>query len=288
MAYLRTRRRASENTCVSYHLDLADFIRWSAGREIKAWEDVDRNAIRAWLGWMHREGYATSSIARKLSSLRALYRYMQLRQQIHHNPFSLVVGPKQLKHLPTVLTVGEVELLLAQPDVSTPVGVRDLALLEVLYATGVRVSELMGMKISDVDWQESSVRVHGKGNKERIVLLGERAMTCLETYIHEARTHLMNGRHDEEHLFLSRLGLRLSVRMFHVALNRYLRQAGLEKRVTPHTLRHTFATHMLEGGADLRVVQELLGHANLSTTQIYTHISEGHLRDAYTQAHPNA
>ncbi len=237
---------------------------------------------------MHREGYAPASIARKLSSLRALSRYLQLRGQTGQNPFALVRPPKQMKHLPTVLTVEEVEAILAQPDVTTPTGIRDLALLEVLYSTGVRVGELLVMKLSDIDWHERSVLVHGKGNKERIVLMGERAMIALETYIHSARAQLLNGNLRSEYVFVSRLGRPLSVRMFHVALGRYLKLAGLEKRVTPHTLRHTFATHLLEGGADLRVVQELLGHANLATTQIYTHISEGYLRDAYNQAHPNA
>lgn len=286
--YLRTRRRAAENTRTAYRLDLADFLSWCSERDIAQWQDLDRKTIRSWLGWLHREGYAASSIARKLAAIRALYRFMELDGQPAGNPFLLLKPPKQLKQLPTVLSVEEVERLLAQPDLSTPVGIRDLALMEVLYATGVRVGELLTMRLTDVDWHESSVRVWGKGNKQRIVLMGERAMTCLESYIHEARPQLLSGHRDEGHLFLSRLGLPLSVRMFHVALNRYLAAAGLEKRVTPHTLRHTFASHLLEGGADLRVVQELLGHSNLATTQIYTHISEGHLRDAYSRAHPNA
>jgi tyrosine recombinase XerC len=288
LEYLRTRRRAAENTRVNYGLDLADCASWCSERDIEHWQDMDRNSVRAWLAWMHREGYAPSSIARKLSALRALFRFLELRQELTANPLTLIKGPKQIKYLPAVLSVEQVELLLAQPDRDTPVGIRDLALLEVLYASGVRVGELLAMKLADIDWDGSSVRVHGKGNKDRIVLLGERAMLSLEIYIHEARPLLMNGREGEPHLFLSRLGRPLSVRMFHVALRRYVGQAGLERRVTPHTLRHTFASHLLEGGADLRVVQELLGHASLATTQIYTHISEGHLRDAYAQAHPNS
>jgi len=286
--YLRTRRRAAENTCVSYGLDLADFAAWCAQAGIHRWEELDRNAMRSWLGWMHRQGYAPSSIARKLSSIRALLRFLELRGELDRNPLALVKAPKQVKYLPSVLTVDEVERLLAQPDLSKPTGIRDMALLEVAYASGVRVSELLTMQLGDIRWDESAVMVRGKGNKQRIVLLGERAIMCLETYLHDARPLLLNSRTNVPAVFLSRLGLPLSVRMFHVALARYLLAAGLAKRVTPHTLRHTFATHLLEGGADLRVVQELLGHSNLSTTQIYTHISEGHLRDAYSQAHPNA
>ena len=288
LEYLQTRRRAAANTQIAYAADLNDFAAWCSTKGVESWQDVGRNTLRAWLGWMHREGYAPSSIARKLSAVRALFRFLELRRELPQNPLTLVKAPKQVGYLPTVLTVEEVELLLSQPDLDTPTGVRDLALLEVLYATGVRISELLGMKLGDIDWEKNSALVSGKGNKQRIVLLGERAMTCLEMYIHDARPMLTNGRESEKALFISRLGLPLSQRMVHVALARYLSEAGLEKRVTPHTLRHTFATHLLEGGADLRVVQELLGHANLATTQIYTHISEGHLRDAYSQAHPNA
>jgi len=288
IAYLRTRRRAAENTCVAYRLDLTDLVAWCAGQGVETWEGLDRTLVRRWLAWMHAEGYAPSSIARKLAAVRALFRFLQLNERLDRNPFLLVKPPKQVKHLPGVLTVDEVERLLAQPDVTTPTGIRDLALLETLYSTGVRVSELMGMRLPDLDWHGSSALIRGKGNKERIVLLGERAMVTLEQYIHEGRPFLRNGRTGCDHVFLSRLGRPLSVRMFHVALSSYLDRADLEKRVTPHTLRHTFASHLLEGGADLRVVQELLGHASLQTTQIYTHISEGHLRDVYTLAHPNA
>jgi tyrosine recombinase XerC len=288
LEYMRVRRRAAENTCIGYGLDLHDFVEWCSDHGKDASSDIDRATIRAWLAGMQRDGYAPSSIARKLASVRAFFRFLELHGDRSSNPFLNIKPPKQTRYLPSVMTVEEVERLLAQPDISSLVGLRDLALLEVLYATGVRVSELLSMRMPDVDWHDSSVLVRGKGNKQRIVLLGEPAMISLETYIHGSRGQLLGDRPDPQYLFLSRLGRRLSVRMFHVALNRYLLSAGLEKRVTPHTLRHTFASHLLEGGADLRVVQELLGHSNLSTTQIYTHISEGHLREAYAQAHPSA
>jgi integrase/recombinase XerD len=287
LEYLRVRKRASDNTIRGYRLDLRDFVEWCRAQNLSSWSELDRSRIRTWLGWMNREGYATSSVSRKLSAVRSLFRFLEIQRELEQNPVSLVKAPKQVKYLPSVLTVAEVERLLEQPDSSRPIGLRDLAALEVLYSTGLRVSELLAIRLADIDWEGRSIRVIGKGNKERIVLLGARAMECLETYIHTSRPALMNGKHDES-LFLSRLGRGLSVRMFHVAIGNYLQGAGLGKRVTPHTLRHTFASHLLEGGADLRVVQELLGHANLSTTQIYTHVSEGHLRDSYAKAHPNA
>ncbi len=281
------RRRAAENTRLAYRLDLADFASWCESVGVNSWQELNRTQIRSWLATMQREGYASSSIARKLAAVRAFYRYLELESKIEQNPFFLIKPPKKASYLPTVLTVEEVERLLSQPDRETPTGIRDLAALEMLYASGLRVNELLNVRLDDVDWGDRTVRVRGKGGNERLVLLGEQAMITLEAYIHKARPQLMNGQ-ASDYLFLSRLGRRLSVRMFHVALNCYLKSAGLEKRVTPHTLRHTFASHLLEGGADLRVVQELLGHASLQTTQIYTHVSDGHLRDTYSKAHPGA
>ncbi|HZT96882.1 MAG TPA: site-specific tyrosine recombinase XerD [Chloroflexota bacterium] len=288
LEYLRVRRHAAENTRTAYALDLTAFASWCGDHGVDSWGAVDRGHIRAWLAWMQKEGYAGASIARKLAAVRAFFRFLELGREIERNPLFLIKPPKGTRHLPSVLTVEEVELLLAQPDRSTPTGIRDLAALEVLYATGLRVSELLNMRLENVDWEGASILVEGKGSKERFVLLGEQAMIALEMYIHEGRPLLRGNAGDCDYVFLSRLGRRLSVRMFHVALGRYLKSAGLQKRVTPHTLRHTFASHLLEGGADLRVVQELLGHSNLQTTQIYTHVSDGHLRDAYAKAHPGA
>jgi integrase/recombinase XerD len=182
-----------------------------------------------------------------------------------------------------VLSVDEIERLIEAPDRGTPLGIRDRAMLEVMYATGMRVSELLSLDIEDVDWPGRSIRVMGKGNKERIVLLGDLAVDALERYVHDARGALLRSRRTDA-LFLSHLGRRLSVRGFHVLLQSHLERAGIARHVTPHTLRHSFATHLLEGGADLRSVQELLGHASVSTTQVYTHISEGYLREAYARA----
>jgi tyrosine recombinase XerC len=288
LLHLRSRKRASEHTVVNYGLDLAGLFDWCATRGVLQWNDLDRHAVRAWTAWLHRQGYAPSTIARKMSAARSLFRHMELRATVRENPFALVKAPKQVQHLPSILSVSEIEHILSQPDRASPQGTRDHALLEVLYSSGMRVGELLSVRLEDVDWEGRSVRVYGKGGKERIVLLGDRAVQAVEVYVHQARHQLLNGKTSCEFLFLSRLGRRLSMRMFHLAVEKYIASAGLGKRVTPHTLRHTFATHMLEGGADLRVVQELLGHSRLSTTQIYTHVSEGYLRDAYHQAHPNS
>jgi integrase/recombinase XerD len=185
------------------------------------------------------------------------------------------------------LTVEEIERLLVAPDGATPLGIRDRCLFEVLYATGLRVSELLGLRVDQIDWTRRSIQVLGKGSKERIVLVGDLAIDALEHYIHEARPQLERDVSCDD-LFLSHLGQALSVRGFHLVLQRHLAHCGIARHVTPHTLRHSFATHLLEGGADLRTVQELLGHASVSTTQVYTHVSEGYLRDVYSRAHRGA
>jgi integrase/recombinase XerD len=198
----------------------------------------------------------------------------------------LVPAPRVRKTLPGVLSVEEVERLLEAPKGDTPLGLRDRCLLEVLYATGLRVSELLSLRIEQIDWVAKTIRVVGKGSKERLVLIGDLAVDALERYIHEGRPALLKGECDA--LFLSNLGKRLSVRGFHLILQGHLRTAGIERHVTPHTLRHSFATHMLEGGADLRTVQELLGHASVSTTQVYTHVSGTYIREMYARAHRGA
>jgi integrase/recombinase XerD len=243
--------------------------------------------MRAWVAWMHSEKYAPASIARKLSAVRALFRFLAREGLVSQSPLLLVPAPKRGRSLPNVLSVDEIENLLSIPASDTALGLRDRAMLEVLYATGLRVSELLTLRLDQVEWSERSMRVVGKGNKERIVLLGDLAIDALEAYIHRGRPHLL-GKSVTDALFLSHLGAPLSVRGFHVVLQGHVRAAGLTKHITPHTLRHSFATHLLEGGADLRSVQELLGHASVATTQVYTHISEGHLREVYARAHRGA
>jgi tyrosine recombinase XerC len=284
---LHERRGASPHTTANYRLDLEHLAHWAGEHDITSWRALTRQLVRSWVAWMHAEGYAPASIGRKLSSLRSLYRYLMREGIVAESPLQLVPGPKRGRTLPNVLSVDEIERLLAQPDSKTPLGMRDRCLLEMMYATGLRVSELVGLTLEQIDWGQRTIRVIGKGSKERIVLAGELAMEALETYLHNGRPRLLREVTTEA-LFLSHLGSPLSVRGFHAVLAGYVRSAGLERRVTPHTLRHSFATHLLEGGADLRSVQELLGHASVSTTQVYTHVSEGYLREVYSRAHKGA
>lgn len=284
---LEQRRSASPHTLANYRLDLTHLCEWLAARPEGSWQDVDRKTIRAWVAWMHAEGYASASIGRKLSTLRSLFRFLVREERVARSPLLLIPAPKKRTSLPPVLTVAEVERLLVAPEATSPLGLRDRCMFEVLYATGLRLSELLGLTLDQIDWPRRSVQVRGKGNKDRVVLLGDLAIDALERYIHQGRPHLLRDS-DCAALYLSHLGRPLSVRGFHVILQNHLRTAGIQRHVTPHTLRHSFATHLLEGGADLRTVQELLGHASISTTQVYTHVSEGYLRDVYAKAHRGA
>lgn len=280
---LRERRGASSHTVQNYGLDLASLAEWLAVRRVHSWSDVDRQAVRSWATWMHAEGYARASVARKLSAARSFYRFLAREGQVDRSPFALVPAARGSRALPHVLSVQEIERLIAAPDVSTPLGLRDHAMFETMYATGLRVSELLGLSIASIDWREATARVMGKGSRQRLVIVGEMALLALSTYLQQARPSLA-GSDSGDALFLNHHGKPLAVRGFHLILGEHVRRAGITKHVTPHTLRHSFATHMLEGGADLRSVQELLGHSNVSTTQIYTHVSEGYLRDLYHQA----
>lgn len=284
---LEQRRGASPHTLANYRLDLTNLCEWVASRPEGSWQDVDRKTIRAWVAWMHAQGYASASICRKLSALRSLFRFLVREERVARSPLLLIPAPKKRASLPPVLTVEEIERLLAAPEAASPLGLRDRCMFEVLYATGLRLSELLGLTLEQIDWPRRSAQVRGKGNKDRIVLLGDLAIDALERYIHQGRPHLLRDS-DCAALYLSHLGNPLSVRGFHVILQNHRRTAGIQRHVTPHTLRHSFATHLLEGGADLRTVQELLGHASISTTQVYTHVSEGYLRDVYAKAHRGA
>lgn len=284
---LRERRGASPHTLINYRLDLEHFIEWGRELDITDWQAIDRQVIRRYVAWMHAEGYAPASVTRALAALRSLFRFLLREGDLSKNPLMLITPPKAARRLPNVLTVEEVERLLAVPNSSSLLHVRDRCLLEVLYGTGLRVSELLALRLDDIDWTERTVRIWGKGSKERIVLLGDLAIDALEHYLREARPQLQRESKTDA-LFLSNLGKPLSVRGFHVILQGHLKSADISRHVTPHTLRHSFATHLLEGGADLRSVQDLLGHATVSTTQVYTHISEGYLREVYAKAHKGA
>lgn len=288
MRYLEAERSASPHTLANYSREVGEFLRFLAGEGIAHWEDVDRSVLSRYLIWLASRRFARGSVARRVAEVRSFGTYLQREGWTAVHPFQALQAPKSGRRLPDVLSVREMVALLSQPDTATPQGVRDRAMLEVLYAGGLRVSELVGLDLGQYDLQRGEVRVWGKGGKERIALLGQPAQHWLRRYVADGRPQLAGPRAKSRALFLNRLGSRLSARSVQSVLRRYTLQAGLDKHITPHVLRHTFATHLLDGGADLRVVQELLGHAQLSTTQVYTHVSRSRLRAVYLRAHPLA
>ncbi len=253
--------------------------------------EIDSLAIRAFVADLHRRGIARSSVARKLATLRSFFRYLCREGVLQANPAKLVPTPKLPKRLPAYLSVDEVDRLLVSPSDEDPAGARDLAILELFYASGIRLSELTGLDVRDMDIRESLVRVRGKGNKERIVPVGSKAIAALRRYL-GWRSELVQGSKrampEPLALFLNRQGGRLSQRGAARIVLKYLNRSGLGPKITPHGLRHSYATHLLQAGADLRAIQELLGHSRLSTTQRYTHLNLDHLMEVYDKAHPRA
>ncbi len=285
---LRSVRKASSHTVRAYARDLADFVAFMEAEGVAGWQEVTTLHLRRFLNWLFAQGYERRSIARKLSSVRSLLRFLAQTGQIPVNPALDLRQPKQLQKLPQVLEVAEVERLLEAPNVTTPRGLRDRALLELLYATGLRVSEVASLRLSDIDFAEQLVRVRGKGAKERFVLLHEEALFWLHRYLTEGRPHLLRrAKQITDAVFVSQKGTPLTARQIHRLVAQYARKV-LGRAISPHVLRHSFATHLLEGGADLRVIQELLGHASLAATQIYTRLSRTHLRRVYEKAHPRS
>ena len=256
---------------------------------------ADAMTIRRFLGHLDSFGYSSATVARKIATLRSFYKWMHLREHCESNPMLLIRTPKQTKRLPKAITVDEVDKLLSMPDNRTTLGARDRAILETLYSTGVRVSELVDLNRSDLDMNDQTMSVRGKGKKQRIVPLGTHALAAIRHYLTllEPDPRFVALREQsavDPHvpLFVNKNGGRLSSRSVRRKLDKYLKEAGLNSSISPHTLRHSFATHLLDNGADLRSVQELLGHQSLSTTQIYTHLSTMRLRNSYDQAHPRA
>ncbi len=284
--YLEAERNASRYTVRNYKNDLLDFFHFLRTKRVSSLEDVDKSVLRGYLGRLNEQGIVKASIARKLSAIRSFYRYLLREEIIATNPIA-TASPKLDRRLPSFLTTGEVERLLEAPDLSTPQGQRDRALIELLYASGLRVSELVSLNLEQINLNTNEIRVRGKGAKERVVLMGKPAAQALNDYLSQGRPELL-GKRVGNALFLNRNGERLVARRVQRILEKYANMAGIGKRVYPHMLRHTFATHLLDGGADLRVVQELLGHANLSSTQIYTHVSKSQARKVYLSAHPMA
>jgi integrase/recombinase XerC len=285
--YLEAERNASPYTVRNYRDDLLDFLYFLRKKKVESLKEVDRHAVRDYMSYLVNQGIVKASIARKLSAIRSFYRYLVREEIVSTNPIEKVSSPKLDRRLPSFLTMEEVERLLNAPDLSTPQGQRDRALLELLYASGIRVSELVNLNLEQIDLNTNEIRVWGKGSKERVVLMGEPAAEAVRNYLSQGRPKLLAERKSSA-LFLNRYGQRLPERSVQRILQQYAKKSSIGKRVHPHVLRHTFATHLLDGGADLRVVQELLGHARLSSTQIYTHVTKGQAKKVYLAAHPMA
>jgi integrase/recombinase XerC len=285
IAYLQAEKNVSAYTVRNYSKDLQEFFQFAADQGLDTLRKVDKQTLRSYLAYLIQQGFAKSSIARRLSAIRSFYRYLMREQLISVSPAATTVSPKLDKRLPVFLTVEEAERLVESPDLSTPQGQRDRALMELLYASGLRVSELVNMNVDQINLATNEIRVWGKGSKERIVLIGGPAAKALEAYINQGRKELLGGKKNSA-LFVNRYGERILVRRVQKIISKYAR--NIHKSVHPHTLRHTFATHLLDGGADLKVVQELLGHADLSSTQIYTHVTQNRARKIYLSAHPMA
>jgi integrase/recombinase XerC len=279
--YLKNERNYSDHTLSNYARDLDFLIKFLKDREI------DRLAAREYLLELEKKKYSRRSVARKLSAARSFFRYLQREKKIKVNPFQNLLTPKLPKKLPNFLYPEEIKALFKAMDNAKAPGKRDLAILELIYGAGIRVVEVTRLNVNDLDLDENEIRVFGKGAKERIVLYGSYARSALKEYLAGARQELLKGAKSAA-LFVGRRGSRLTPRQVERLIRSYARKAGLQKKVTPHTLRHSFATHLLEGGADLRMVQELLGHVSLSTTQVYTHVTKERLKKVYDLAHPRA
>lgn len=285
--YLAVERGLAENTLASYHTDLEQYLNYLAEARVTSIQDTSRGLIIAYLVRLQSQGRSPATICQHLAAIRSFYQFLVREGILSSDPTAAMESPRQAKKLPRVLTVEEIELLLKQPQPKTPAGLRDKAMLELLYASGLRVSELVALNIDQVNLQGEYLRCLGKGSRERVVPIGSVACFYLKAYLEQGRFHLLKDK-KEPALFVNQQGKRLSRQGCWKIIKAYARAAGLPRNITPHTLRHSFATHLLENGADLRSVQELLGHADISTTQIYTHLTQKKIREIYNHTHPRA
>ena len=283
--YLLVEKGLSTNTIESYSSDLAVYLEFLKKNRIKEIADAGTTVILKHLIALRDAGLGAKSRARHLIALRGFYRFMAQEKIIEHNPTKIIDLPREGLKLPDVLSVEDVKLLLNTPDTKKPIGIRDAAMIELLYGTGTRVSELVNLKLQDVNMEACFIRVFGKGSKERVVPMGLYAKEKIDRYIKESRPLLLKKK-VSQHLFVSRLGKVMTRQGFWKLLRQYGQQTGIKKKITPHSLRHSFASHLLEGGADLRAVQVMLGHVDISTTQIYTHVARKHLVDMHKKYHP--
>jgi len=287
LEYLSVERGLAKNTIEAYKRDLKSYIYYLRKKNIIDINSSNRAIIVAYLLQMQKSGKASSSISRTCAALRSFYQFLFREHVISEDPTIDLDTPKLEQRLPKVLNTEEVEKLLSQPDITTPLGLRDKSMLELLYATGMRVSELISLSVEDVNLETGFLRCMGKGSKERIIPVGSIALEYLKEYLSSVRKQLLNGKESKK-LFFNRQGNPMTRQGFWKIIKKYSKQAGIYKKITPHTLRHSFATHLLENGADLRAVQEMLGHADISTTQRYTHLTQNRIKQIYDKTHPRA
>jgi len=287
--FLLVEKGLAENTLISYERDLKSYIKFLQENEgISHFQNVQRAQIVHFLGFLKEQGKSAKTMARHTASIRAFHQFMLRERIVEQDPSVHIDTPRLERSLPKVLSMNEVERLLDSPKAENHYGKRDKAMLELLYATGIRVSELISLNIDDAHLTMGFVRCIGKGNKERIIPLGKSATNAIQEYLDNGRPNFVSKKHRDDALFLNHHGKRLTRQGFWKILKRLTSEAGIQKDLTPHTLRHSFATHLLENGADLRAVQEMLGHADISTTQIYTHVTKTRLKDVYSKFHPRA
>ncbi len=283
--YLRYEKNYSENTLIGYNNHLNLFKSFLNDRKIANIKSIDYTLIRSYINYLYDKKYNSKSICNHISSLRSFFKYLKNEDIILTNPMILIENPKLEKKLPKYLYYEDIEKILSIPDLNTDVGIRDSLILEMLYVTGIRVSELVNIKIADIDFSSKRIKITGKGNKQRIVMYGKKCSDLLSKYLNIRCNFLKDS---SDYLFLGVKGKKINDRVIRKFINDISIKAGINLKISPHTFRHTFATHMLNEGADLRSVQELLGHENLATTTIYTHVTNERLRSVYLHTHPRA
>lgn len=289
-SYILVEKNFSKHTAKAYYADILSYLIWL---DNSMCEDVNFSKVREYLHFIQKFNYKKTTIARKIASIRTFYKYLHRERKVENNPAENLISPKRPKSLPKFLTTDEIEQILSNINIDTPAGYRNRAILELLWASGMRVSELSGLNFGNLNLENNEITVFGKGSKERIILITDRAKNYLQGYIDYARNLVARGYSlgpitETTPVFINKTGYRLQTRMIRNVINDIVEKIELPKKVTPHMFRHSFATHLIENGADLRVVQELLGHASISNTQIYTHISMQHMKEVYDETHPRA
>lgn len=282
--YLKYQRNYSDFTCNNYKKDLNEYNSFVLSNKIN-YKNMDYNDAKEYVIYLNKKNDAKSTISRKLSSLRTFYKYLVLNNKVESNPFLLVSSPKKEKRIPKFINYNNMEEILNVPNIKTKEGQRERVILEVLYASGVRVSELVNIKLKDIDFSNKNILIFGKGSKERLVSFGDYALEYINLYLKEGRNLLLDGV-KSDYLIVGKKSEKLTTRRVEQIIDDIIKRTSIKLNITPHMFRHTFATHLLDNGCDLLVVQELLGHASLSSTEIYTHVSNEHLRKVYLKCHP--